>query len=157
MTYFNIIFKFGVEKFVKKSAEIGVAGIILPDLPLEEAGEFLRACEKFAVAPIFLFTPNMSEKRMREISAAAAGFIYCQSRTGVTGTRTKFDDAEKKYIARCRRNTNLPLAMGFGIQKKSDVDFLKNKVDIAICCTAAVKILKKNGPQKMGEFLQNLR
>jgi tryptophan synthase alpha chain len=157
MTYINIVFKYGIAKFVEKAAEVGIKGIILPDLPIEEADEYINACELYKIAPILMFTPTTTEDRMKKISQKAKGFIYCQARVGITGTHTKFGKSETEYIARCKRNTELPIAMGFGIQEKDDVDFLKGKVDIAICCTQAVKALVKNGPKGMGSFLKSLR
>jgi tryptophan synthase alpha chain len=157
MTYYNIVYKYGVREFVERAAKIGVKGFILPDLPVEEADEYVAACHANKVDPIFVFTPTTSDERMRKIATKASGFVYCQARTGVTGTHTKFGPDEEAYIARCRAATDLPLAMGFGIQTKEDVDFLRGKVDIAICCTQAVKALVKDGPSAMGEFLEGLR
>jgi tryptophan synthase alpha chain len=157
MTYINIVFKYGISAFVEKAAKVGIKGIILPDLPIEEADEYIEACELFKIAPILMFTPTTTEKRMKKINQKAEGFIYCQARVGITGTHTKFGEAETEYITRCKRNTGLPIAMGFGIQKKDDIDFLKGKVDIAICCTQAVKALVKDGPKGMGNFLKSLR
>ncbi len=157
MTYYNILFKYGVCDFVKKAAEVGALGIIVPDLPIEEADEYVAACKEHGVAPILLFTPNASEERMAKIAEMAGGFVYCQARIGVTGVKTEFGEDETAYIERCRRVTDLPLAMGFGIQEKADVDFLKGKVDIAICCTQAIKALVNDGVEGMGEFLDGLR
>ena len=157
MTYINIVFKYGIPAFVKKAAEAGIRGIILPDLPIEEADEYIAACEQYNIAPILMFTPTTTEERMKKISKKAKGFIYCQARVGITGTHTKFGESEIEYISRCRTNTELPIAMGFGIQEKEDVDFLKDKVDIAICCTQAVKALIKDGPVGMRNFLKSLR
>ena len=157
MTYLNIAFQYGLEKFVKEAGSIGIKGIILPDLPIEEADEFVGFCEGSDVAPIFLFTPTTSDERMKQIAEKAGGFTYCQARVGVTGTHTKFDNDTLEYIEKCQKNSKPPIAFGFGIQEKADVDFLKGKVDIAICCTAAVKILEKDGAEAMGEFLKGLR
>ncbi|MBT5016898.1 tryptophan synthase subunit alpha [Candidatus Peregrinibacteria bacterium] len=157
MTYYNIVYKYGVNEFVERAAKIGVKGFILPDLPVEESEEYIAACREHNVDPILMFTPTTSDERMRKIAAQASGFIYCQARLGVTGTHTKFGPEEEAYIARARAATDLPLAMGFGIQQKEDVDFLKGKVDIAICCTQAIKALVNGGVSEMGEFLEGLR
>ncbi|MBT4936405.1 tryptophan synthase subunit alpha [Candidatus Peregrinibacteria bacterium] len=157
MTYFNIPFKYGLESFIKRSEEIGVKGFIIPDLPFEESGEYEATCKKYNLAPIFIVTPTSNEERIKSISQKGEGFLYCQARTGVTGTHTKFNLETEQYIERCKKNSSLPLAFGFGIQKKEDVDFLKEKVDIAICCTQAVKVLAESGAKKMGEFLKSLR
>lgn len=156
MTYFNILFVYGIEAFVERSAKIGIKGFIVPDLPIEEAHDYLEACKKYKVASIFLFTPTTSDARMKQIAEHASGFLYCQARTGVTGTHTQLEKETADYLKRCRQATNLPIAMGFGIQKKEDVDFLKGKVDIAICCTQAVKVLVKDGVKAMGEFISQL-
>ncbi len=157
MTYYNIVFKFGITEFVEKSAKISIKGIILPDLPIEESDDYIKACSNFDISPILMVTPTTTDKRMQKINKLAQGFLYCQARVGVTGTHTKFGDEESKYIKRCRKYSNIPIAMGFGIQKKSDVDFLKGKVDIAICCTQAIRVLVKDGAQAMGKFLKGLR
>lgn len=157
MTYYNVVFKHGLNKFIVQSERIGIKGIILPDLPVEEAQEYVAICREKGVDPIFMFAPTTSAERMCKIAKKASGFIYCQARTGVTGVHTKFGFKEEAYIARARAATNLPLAMGFGIQTKEDVDFLRGKVDIAICCTQAVKVLVKNGVKAMGDFLGGLR
>ncbi len=156
MTYYNILFRYGVRRFVKDAADAGVQGIIVPDLPIEEAGDYVESCRQFDVAPIFMFTPTSSDDRMSEIARSAGGFVYCQARVGITGVKTEFGYEKERYINRCRAATDLPLAMGFGIQEKADVDFLKGKVDIAICCTQAVKVLAKDGAEAMGEFLRKL-
>ena len=157
MTYFNILFKYGITNFSKRSTQIGIKGFIIPDLPLEESTEYLKACQQFNLAAIFMVAPNSTKERMLKIAKHASGFIYCQARSGVTGKQTVFNNNVKKYINQCRKVTKLPLAMGFGIKTKQDVDFLKGKVDLAICCTEAVKILVEKGVEEMGVFLQSLR
>ncbi len=157
MTYYNILFTYGVEKFVNRASKIGIKGFIIPDLPYEESDEYLKACKKYNLAAILMFTPVTSDERMVEIGKRGTGFIYCQARVGVTGNHTKFDESIDEYIKRCRNTTSLPIAMGFGIQKKEDLDFLKGKVDIAICCTQAIKVLVKDGVNAMGDFLKGLR
>ena len=157
MTYFNMVFHYGVDEFVKKTAELGVKGIIIPDLPVELADDYISACSTHGVSPIFMFTPTTTSERMKTINEHASGFIYCQARLGVTGSQTKFNDNALAYIQQCREHTDLPLAMGFGIQTAEDVAYLKGKVDIAICCTQAVKVLVDQGADAMGGFLKGLR
>ncbi len=157
MTYFNILYRRGVASFVERAASVGVKGIIVPDLPIEEADEYVAACDRHQIAPIFMFTPATSAERMSAIAARARGFVYCQARFGVTGSHTQFDDSVRAYIERCRAATALPIAMGFGIQTAADVSFLRGQVDIAICCTQAVRVLVAEGPAAMGRFLADLR
>lgn len=159
MTYTNILFRYGYEAFVKKAKAISIRGIIVPDLPIEEAAPYLDACSKYGIAPILMFTPTTTSARMTEIAAHAQGFIYAQARAGVTGSHTKFDNETLAYIKRCKEGTTLPIAMGFGIQTREDVTFLEKTgdVDIAICCTQAVKVLENDGSEAMGAFLERLR
>ncbi|WP_045119375.1 tryptophan synthase subunit alpha [Haliangium ochraceum] len=157
MTYFNILYQYGVSAFVERAAAAGVQGFIIPDLPVEEADEYVAACDAHGLAPIFLFTPATSPERMREVARHTRGFVYCQARFGVTGNHTEFDDAVDAYIERCRAATALPIAMGFGIQTRADVDFLRGKIDIAICCTQAVRVMTEQGVPAMGGFLAGLR
>jgi tryptophan synthase alpha chain len=157
MTYFNILFKFGVSAFVKRAAQAGIKGMIIPDLPIEESSSYVKACETEGIDPIFMFAPSTPIERMKDIAKMSRGFVYCQAREGVTGSHTQFGPAVADYIARCRAATDLPLAVGFGIQTKEDVDFLRGRADVAICCTQAVKVLASSGAKAMGQFLRGLR
>lgn len=157
MTYYNIIFKYGISRFLGRSKNIGIKGLIVPDLPIEEAEELIEHCVKSDIAPIFMVAPNSTSERIKKISSLGGGFLYCQARAGVTGNKTEFDSKTNQYIDNCKQNSNLPIAFGFGIQKKSDVDFLVGKIDIAICCTEAVRVLNSQGPEEMGIFLSQLR
>lgn len=157
MTYYNILFKRGVKNFVRSAASSGVMGIIVPDLPPEEAEDYVDACRKYDLAPIFLFTPQSSNLRLRYISKMASGMIYCVARKGVTGCPTLFSEDFDSYIQRVRAVTSLPIGVGFGIQTKEDINYLKGRVDIAIVCTQAVKICLDKNPQSMGKFMSSLR
>ncbi len=143
--------------FVKKAAQAGVQGIIVPDLPIEEGNEYVRACDAEGIAPIFMVAPTTTQERLARIGKMSRGFVYCQAREGVTGSRTRFGPGVSEYIDRCRAATDLPLAVGFGIQAREDVQFLKGKADIAICCTQAVRVLMDGGVKAMGQFLRDLR
>lgn len=142
---------------LKNVQQLALRGIILPDLPIEESDAYFAACKTYQIDPILMVTPVTSKERLCQIGKLAKGFLYCQARLGTTGKHTKFDQESIDYIKRCRDSTSVPIAMGFGISERADVDFLKGKVDLAICCTAAMKILEEKGPQAMGEFLSGLR
>lgn len=157
MTYYNILFKYGVEQFFKKAKEIGIKGFIVPDLPPEEGEEYLALAKKYGIAPIMIFAPTSTDFRMRELAGHGAGFIYCVARRGVTGAKTTFDTAFDDYLARCRRATDLPLAVGFGIGCKADVDLLKGKADMAVIGTATIRLVEEKGPQAVGPFIAGLR
>ncbi|CAA6826332.1 MAG: Tryptophan synthase alpha chain (EC, partial [uncultured Thiotrichaceae bacterium] len=128
MTYYNILFKYGVENFAAKMKEIGIQGAIVPDLPPEEGSDYLTAMRKYELDPIHIFTPNTSDQRMQQLNDCSSGFIYTVARKGVTGKGTDFSADLEAYLARCRAATELPLAVGFGVKSKTDVDFLRGKV-----------------------------
>ena len=157
MTYYNILYKYGVEKFFKKAVEINIKGFIVPDLPPEEGEEFLALATKYNIAPIMIYAPTSTEERMGELANHANGFIYCVARRGVTGKKTDFDQDFGDYMARCRRSTDLPLAVGFGISDKGDVDFLTGQADIAVIGTKTIRLVDENGPEAVGPFIAGLR
>lgn len=157
MSYYNIVYKYGINNFVKKSAEYGLKGMIIPDLPHEEGEEYIRSMNKNNLSPIFLFSPTTHLNRMKEISLNAKGFIYCVARKGVTGLDTNFSDNLNDYLLNCKKATDLPLALGFGVKEKKDVDFLKKKVEIAIIGTETIKVIDDKGINAVEGFIKNLR
>ena len=156
MTYYNIVFKYGEEAFLKRTRDIGFCGTIIPDLPPEEGQTYLERSKTLGLAPILFFTPTSSDERMREVAAQGAGFIYCVARRGVTGQQTAFDDTLNQYLARCRRATNLPLAVGFGISNREDVALLTGQADMAVIGTATIKLVDGQGPAAVGPFIAGL-
>ena len=157
MTYYNILFKYGIEEFVNRAYDINIQGFIIPDLPLEEGGEYLELVKKKNLAPIQIFAPTATEERMKLLSDNGAGFIYCVARRGVTGKKTEFDQDFSQYIGRCRRATSLPLAVGFGIRARADVDFLTGKADIAVIGTETIRLVDEKGAAAVGPFIAGLR
>jgi len=157
MTYYNILFKFGVEDFLAASRQIGIQGLIIPDLPPEEGEEYLAACRRLELAPIQIFAPTSSDERMVELAGHGAGFVYCVARRGVTGAQTSFDESFNNYIAHCRRATAMPLAVGFGISSRQDVELLRGKADIAVIGSATIRLVEEQGPEAVGPFIAGLR
>lgn len=157
MTYYNILFKYGVDSFARTMVRIGVRGAIVPDLPPEEAEEYLTAMKRNNLSPVFIFAPNSSDARMRMIAGHGDGFIYCVARKGVTGQNTDFSADLDAGLARCRRATDLPLAVGFGVKEKSDVDFLKGKADIAVIGSQTIRVVDEEGVGAIGDFIRGLR
>lgn len=156
MTYYNIVFKYGEEAFLRRTKEIGFCGTIVPDLPPEEGGSYLATSEALDLAPIQFFTPTSTDERMREVAALAKGFVYCVARRGVTGHHTAVDDSLGAYLARCRAATDLPLAVGFGISGREDVAMLQGKADMAVIGTATIKLVDAQGPAAVGPFIAGL-
>ncbi len=157
MTYYNIIFVQGESRFVDRAKEVGINGFIVPDLPPEEADNWLKECRRQHLDSIFIFTPTHTEQRLQELSNVASGFVYCVGRRGVTGTKTDFNTALEERLKIYRQKTDLPLAVGFGIQEKADVDFLTGKTDIAVIGSRLINIHEKEGVEGIRNFLINLR
>ena len=157
MTYYNILFKYGVEAFVSRMAETGLKGAIIPDLPPEEGGEYLKAMTHHELSPVLIFSPTTSFERMQYLSNFTKGFVYCVARKGVTGAGTNFSQDMAEYLKRCREASPLPLAVGFGVKEKSDVDYLKGKADIAVIGTQTIRIIEKGGIHAVEDFIKGLQ
>jgi tryptophan synthase alpha chain len=157
MTYYNILFKYGVDEFIHRAHDINIQGLIIPDLPLEEGKEYLDLVKSRNMAPIQIFAPTSTKERMQLLAQNGAGFIYCVARRGVTGQKTDFDQDFSQYIDRCRSATNLPLAVGFGIRSKEDVDYLTGKADIAVIGTETIRLVDEKGAEAVGPFIAGLR
>lgn len=156
MTYYNILFCTGVTEFVERCDNIGIQGCIVPDLPPVEGQTYLEAMKKHELAPVHIFTPNTPEPRMRFLSDNSAGFIYSVARKGVTGKDTEFDDGIGEYLSTCRNATDLPLAVGFGVKSKDDVNFLRGKADIAVVGSETIRVMEREGVEGVKPFIQTL-
>ncbi len=157
MTYYNIVYRYGVDRFVDNLAASGLQGAIVPDLPPEEGDDYITDMERKAMHPIFIYAPTTSDARMRYLAGFARGFVYCVARKGVTGMDTNFSEDLGNYLARCRTATDLPLALGFGVKDKADIDFLKGKVDIAVIGTQTIRLVETQGVAAVGDFISGLR
>lgn len=157
MTYFNPVLQFGIEKFVKKAKSLGIRGFIVPDLPIEESTEFLAACKKNKLNFIFVVAPNSTKVRLRKITAKASSFIYCAARLGVTGQQTSFDSRLKKFLTRVKKFTQLPLAVGFGVNNRKDIMAIKKSGgEIAVIGSAIIGAYKIGGIKAVEQFMKNL-
>lgn len=158
MTYANVVFSYGSEKFIKTCSEIGIDGIILPDLPYEEKEEFLPECHKYGVDLISLIAPT-SKDRVAMIAKEAEGFIYLVSSLGVTGTRTEINTDLDSIVKIIRENTNVPCAIGFGISTPEQAHKMAAVSDGAIVGSAIIKIMEKYGkesPVFVGEYVKSM-
>lgn len=156
MTYYNIVYKYGDDAFLKRTREIGFSGTIIPDLPPEEGTGYIDLSKTLGLAPITFFTPTSSNERMVEVAAQGDGFVYCVARRGVTGKQTSIDEGFDDYLLRCRQATSLPIAVGFGISTAEDVALLKGKADMAVIGTATIKLVDQKGPEAVGPFIASL-
>jgi len=157
MSYYNVLFRRGVSQFVARMQQAGLRGAIVPDLPPEEGGEYLAAMKDAALDPIFIYSPNTTDERLKAIAQHASGFVYCVARKGVTGSETAFSTELSSYLSRARAATSLPLAVGFGVKEKHDVDFLRGKADIAVVGSETLRVLERGGLSAVGPFLSGLR
>lgn len=159
MTYANVVFSYDAEKFISTCKEIGIDGIILPDLPFEEKEEFQPICEKYDVDLISLIAPT-SESRISMIAKEAKGFIYLVSSLGVTGTRSEIKTDLASIIEVIRANTDVPCAIGFGISNPEQAAKMAAISDGAIVGSAIIKILEANGRDSagpVGEFVKAMK
>ncbi|MBN2109646.1 MAG: tryptophan synthase subunit alpha [Methanosarcinaceae archaeon] len=140
MTYYNLIYKRGTERFARDCAHSGITGIIVPDLPAEESGELHEACRKNGIDLIFLITPVTTGSRMKNILERTSGFVYIVSRLGVTGERVDVAGSTKKILGRV--HTKVPKAVGFGISNKEQAaEVIKAGADAVIVGSAFVNII----------------
>lgn len=144
MTYANVVFHYGIERFCERSAEVGMDGLILPDTPFEEKEEFARACEAADLAYISLIAPT-SDDRIQMIAREADGFIYLVSSMGVTGTRSEITTDLDSIVERIREVTDAPIAIGFGISNPDQAHAMAQKADGAIVGSAIVKLVAAEG------------
>ena len=159
MTYANVVFSYGTEKFLSTCKEIEIDGLILPDLPFEEKEEFLPMCRKYGVDLISLIAPT-SENRIAMIAREAEGFLYIVSSLGVTGTRTEIKTDLKSIVDVVRQNTDFPCAIGFGISRPEQARKMADISDGAIVGSAIIKILEqygKDAPRYVGEYVKSMK
>ena len=159
MTYANVIFSYGAEKFISTCEKIGIDGLILPDLPFEEKEEFLPLCRQYHVDLVSLIAPT-SENRVAMIAREAEGFIYLVSSLGVTGTRSEITTDLKPIIRTIRENAKGPVAIGFGISQPEHAKAMAAISDGAIVGSAIEKILAqygKDAPEHIGVYVNSMK
>ena len=159
MTYANVVFSYGAEKFISTCAEIGIDGLVLPDIPFEEKEEFLPICRRYDVALISLIAPT-SENRIGMIAKEAEGFIYIVSSLGVTGMRSEINTDLESIVSVIRQNTDVPCAVGFGISTPEQAKKMAAVSDGAIVGSAIIRLLERYGsdaPMYIGEYIKEMK
>ncbi|MCI5726041.1 MAG: tryptophan synthase subunit alpha [Clostridium sp.] len=144
MTYANVVYSYDSEKFIKKCKEVGIDGLILPDIPFEEKDEFDGICKKYDIDLISLIAPT-SHERITRIAKEASGFVYCVSSLGVTGTRTNITTDIGAMVKLVKDSKDIPCAVGFGISTPEQAKAMADKSDGAIVGSAIVKLCAKYG------------
>ena len=144
MSYYNPIFRMGEETFCKAAQNAGVDGIIVPDLPPEQAQSLLEIAPQYNLATIFLVAPTSPPERMQLIASVSTGFIYCVSVTGVTGARAMLSDEVKPMIAELRKHTDKPISVGFGISTPEQAAQVAQIADGVIVASAIINVAEEN-------------
>jgi tryptophan synthase alpha chain len=158
-SYLNPILRMGMEKFCKVARHAGVDGVLVTDLPVEEAGEYLRNMKTNNLSPIFLAAPTSPDDRLKRIAEASRGFVYAVSRTGVTGARQQLAGDAQSLVRRLRRVTKLPVAVGFGISTAQQFAEVGKFADAVVVGSAIVETIERNvgrEAEAVGEFVKGL-
>lgn len=159
MTYANVVFSYGTERFCRRAAECGISGIILPDVPYEEKEEFASVCRSEGLELVSLIAPT-SHERIKMIASEAEGFVYCVSSLGVTGVRSEIKTDISEMINAVKAVTDVPAAVGFGISTPEQAARMAESADGVIIGSAIVKIVEKYGSDSVpyvGEYVKNIR
>ena len=159
MTYANVVYSYGAERFIRTCHEIGIDGLILPDVPFEEKEEFLPYCHQYGVDLVSLVAPT-SENRIAEIAAEAEGFLYIVSSLGVTGTRSEITTDLGAIVSVVRQHAKVPCAIGFGISTPEQARKMADLSDGAIVGSAIIKILEKYGRDaapEVGKYVKSMK
>lgn len=159
MTYANVVFSYGAEKFISTCRDILIDGLILPDLPFEEKEEFLPLCHRYGVDLVSMIAPT-SENRIKKIAKEAEGFLYIVSSLGVTGTRSEIKTDLTSIVKVVRENTEVPCAIGFGISTPEQARKMAEISDGAIVGSAIIKLLEKyekDAPEHIGEYVKTMK
>jgi tryptophan synthase alpha chain len=156
MTYFNPVFKYGLESFILDAANAGVDGLIVPDLPPDEAKDLIRLAREKDIATIFLLAPTSTEERIRMVSRSSTGFIYYVSITGITGSRITIDDSTRKTIEKIKSVSRKPVSVGFGIKKPDEAMRTAEIADGVIIGSSIVSMINEN-EKGLRRYLMSLR
>jgi len=156
MTYFNPVFKYGSERFIRDASDAGVDGLIIPDLPPDEAADFIKYARKANLDTIFLLAPTSTEDRIRIVAKASKGFLYYVSITGTTGSGLLFDGSMERLISEIKGHTDTPVAVGFGVSTPDDAAAVAKVADGVIVGSAIVKKLHET-PDTLKDYVISLR
>jgi len=142
MSYYNILFRYGLDKFCKRAKLVGCYGLIVPDIPIdeEEYDHYLETCKKYGLHAIQVISPITPERRLKKIGQVASGFVYCVSRTGTTGISSKLNPKLNSYLKRVKKYVSVPIALGFGISNAKQVQAACEQADIAVVGTRIINL-----------------
>jgi tryptophan synthase alpha chain len=160
-TYFNPVLRYGLKRFADDAAAAGADGVLLTDVIVEEAGEYLAQMERVNLAPVFLAAPTSPDERLEAIAKHSKGFVYAISRTGITGKQQNVTADASSLVARIRRWTKLPVAVGFGISNAEHFAQVAEFADAAVIGSAIVELIERSTPETapgaVARFIKGLR
>jgi tryptophan synthase alpha chain len=160
-SYFNPVLRFGLERFCATAKEAGVDGVLITDMIVEEADEYLKHLHRHQLAPVFLAAPTSPDERLQRIAKVSQGFVYAISRTGITGTQQKLASDAEQLVKRLRTYTDLPIAVGFGVSNAEHVATIGEFADAAVIGSAIVALVEQSAPEEapssIARFIKGLR
>jgi tryptophan synthase alpha chain len=157
LLYYNVVFARGVEEFLRDAAAAGVSGLVIPDLPVDEAGEFARLSSEADVAFCPLVAPTSTDERLARVGELASGFVYCVAVAGVTGVRDMLPPGAVDLLRRARSKTKAPVALGFGIGSPEAAVEAAAEADGIIIGTKLMRLVGEGGPERAGTWLSEVR
>ncbi len=158
-SYLNPVLRMGIQRFANAAEDAGLDGALITDLPVEEAGEYLEEMRMRRLATVFLAAPTSTDQRLRAIAKASSGFVYAVSRTGVTGARQQLPEDARQLVARIRKFTKLPIAVGFGISSPEQFAAVGEYAEAGVIGSAIVQTIEKNPgrePEAVAEFVRRV-
>jgi tryptophan synthase alpha chain len=160
-SYLNPVIRLGLAAFAKAAKDAGADGVLLTDMIVEEAAEYLEVMRANDLAPVFLAAPTSPDERLKAIAEHSRGFVYAISRVGITGTQTELASDAEQLVKRLKQFTTLPIALGFGISTPAHVQAVAGFADAAVVGSAIVGLVEKtpaaDAPRAVGEFVRSLR
>jgi len=160
-SYLNPVVRYGMEAFAKATKDAGADGVLLTDMIVEEAGEYLRVMQANDLAPVFLAAPTSPDERLKAIAENSRGFVYAISRVGITGTQTELASDAESLVTRLRKFTKLPIALGFGVSTAVHVKDVAKFADAAVVGSAIVALVETTpaaeAAQAVGKFVRSLK
>lgn len=153
MAYYNTVFHYGVEKFVKHAKNAGASGLIVPDMPLDEEGEehFYALCKRYEMHAIHVVSPASTEERLKKNAVVATGFVYATARQGITGAKAELASQTIQFLSRVKKHFSIPIAVGFGISTKEQVTALTGHAEIAVVGSAIIDKITRG--EEVEDFL----
>lgn len=156
MAYYNTVFKYGTEQFCLDAKRVGISGLIIPDIPIEEEHQehFIKYCKEVGLKNIRVISPASTEERLKKNAQVADGFIYCTARQGITGTEKALDPNVAKYLNTVKKYFKIPIAVGFGISNKEHITALRGYTDIIVTGSAIIEVINKSNKQDLEENIK---